>query len=191
MVKNLPANAGVVTDVGSIPGSRRSPRGGHGNPLQHSCLEKPMDRGAWRAPVQGVTQSRTRLKYLCTRRRRGSSGFSEPFRDTSHTGELPSLSRGSSRGAPCSAGQGVRHKRCGENSCQHCGLELRLRHWSQILFAKWTELRKSAKICRTLNHADSGKGESSGRFPCFRDELCHLCTHMFYFLKNFDFCHGV
>ena len=98
MVKNLPANAGVVTDVGSIPGSRRSPRGGHGNPLQHSCLEKPMDRGAWRAPVQGVTQSRTRLKYLCTRRRRGSSGFSEPFRDTSHTGELPSLSRGSSGG---------------------------------------------------------------------------------------------
>ena len=60
MVKNLPANAGVVTDVGSIPGSRRSPRGGHGNPLQYSCLENPMVRGAWRATVHGVTQSRTR-----------------------------------------------------------------------------------------------------------------------------------
>ena len=48
MVKNPPANAG---DLGSIPGSGRSPGGGHGNPLQHSCLENPMDRGAWRATV--------------------------------------------------------------------------------------------------------------------------------------------
>ena len=46
VVKNPPANAGDVRDVGSIPGSEKSPRGGNGNPLQDSCLENPMDRGA-------------------------------------------------------------------------------------------------------------------------------------------------
>ena len=51
-------NAG---DPGSIPGSRRSPGEGNGNPLQYSCLENPMDRGAWWATVQGVTKSRTWL----------------------------------------------------------------------------------------------------------------------------------
>ena len=45
VVKNPPANAGDIRDVGSIPGSGRSPGGEHGNPLQHSCLENPMDRG--------------------------------------------------------------------------------------------------------------------------------------------------
>ena len=55
MVKNLPANAGDVRDVGSIPGSGRSPGGGHGNPLQYSCLENPMDRGTWQAIGCGVT----------------------------------------------------------------------------------------------------------------------------------------
>ena len=48
-------------EPGSVPGSGRSPGGGHGNPLQYSCLENPMDRGAWRAAVHGVTKSRTRL----------------------------------------------------------------------------------------------------------------------------------
>ena len=62
MVKNLPVNAGVVRDVGLIPGSRRSPGGGHGNPLQYSCLENPVVRGTWRATVHGVTQSQTGLK---------------------------------------------------------------------------------------------------------------------------------
>ena len=47
MVKNLPANAGNRGDVGLIPESGRSPGGGHGNPLQYSCLENAMDRGAW------------------------------------------------------------------------------------------------------------------------------------------------
>ena len=51
MVKNLPAKAGDIRDVGSIPGSGRSPGEGHGNPLQYSCLENPMDRGAWQAMV--------------------------------------------------------------------------------------------------------------------------------------------
>ena len=58
VVKNLPANAG---DLGSIPGSGKSPGGGLGNPLQYSCLENPMDRGAWQATVHGVAQSQTQL----------------------------------------------------------------------------------------------------------------------------------
>ena len=53
MVENPPANAGNVRDSGSIHGSGGSPRGGHGNPLQYSCLENPMDRGAWWAAVHG------------------------------------------------------------------------------------------------------------------------------------------
>ena len=57
LVKNPPSNAGGVKDSGSIPGSGRSPGGGHGNPLRYSCLENPMDRGAWRAMAQGVTKS--------------------------------------------------------------------------------------------------------------------------------------
>ena len=59
LVQNLPANAGDVRDVGSIPGSGRSPGGGRGNPLQYSCLENPMDRGAWRVRVHGVAKSLT------------------------------------------------------------------------------------------------------------------------------------
>ena len=59
MVKSLLANAGDVRDVGSIPGSGRSPGGGHGNPLRYSCLGNPMDRGAWWATVYGVTKDTT------------------------------------------------------------------------------------------------------------------------------------
>ena len=54
MVKTLPTNAGDAGDVGSIPGSGRSPEGGNGNPLQYSCLENAMDGGAWWAAVQRV-----------------------------------------------------------------------------------------------------------------------------------------
>ena len=53
LVKNLPANAGDARDAGLIPESGRSPGGGHGNPLQYSCLENPMDRGAWQAKSLG------------------------------------------------------------------------------------------------------------------------------------------
>ena len=53
VVKNLPASAGDIRDVGSIPGWGRSPGGGHGNSLQYSCLENPMDRGEGRATVHG------------------------------------------------------------------------------------------------------------------------------------------
>ena len=59
VVKNLSANAGYIKDMGSFPGWGRSPGGGHGNPLRDSCLENPMDRGAWWAIVHGVTKSET------------------------------------------------------------------------------------------------------------------------------------
>ena len=54
MVKNLPASAGNIRDVSLIPGSGRCPGGGNGNILQYSCLENPMERGAWWATVCGV-----------------------------------------------------------------------------------------------------------------------------------------
>ena len=56
VVKNLPANAGDSRDAGSISGSGRSPGGGNDNPLQHSCLENPMDSGAWWAIIHGVAK---------------------------------------------------------------------------------------------------------------------------------------
>ena len=58
VVESPSANPGDVRDVGLIPGLGRSPGGGHGNPLQCSCLENPMDRGAWQAIVHGVAKSR-------------------------------------------------------------------------------------------------------------------------------------
>ena len=66
VVKNLPANAGNIRDMGFVPGLEdppgRSPGGEHGNPLQHSCLENPMDKGSWLATVRRVTKSLTKLK---------------------------------------------------------------------------------------------------------------------------------
>ena len=56
-IKKLPANAGDIRDAGSASGLGRSPGGGNGNLLQHSCLQNPMDRGAWRATVYRVTKS--------------------------------------------------------------------------------------------------------------------------------------
>ena len=65
MGKESACNAGDTGAAGSIPGSGRSP-GEHGNSLQYSCLESPVDRGAWRATVHGVTKSQTRLEHLST-----------------------------------------------------------------------------------------------------------------------------
>ena len=61
VVKNMPAKARDTGDIGSIPGSERSPGEGNGNALQYSCLENSMDRGAWWAAVHGVTKNQTRL----------------------------------------------------------------------------------------------------------------------------------
>ena len=69
VVRNLPANGGDARDMGSIPGSGRSPGEGNGNTLQYSCLENPMDQGAWWAAVYRVTQSQTRLKQLIAKLR--------------------------------------------------------------------------------------------------------------------------
>ena len=64
LVKNPYASARDTGDMGPIPGSGRSPGEGHGSPFPYSCLENPMDRGAWQATVHGVAQSWTRLKGL-------------------------------------------------------------------------------------------------------------------------------
>ena len=66
VAKNSPASEGDERDVGSVPELGQSPGGGHGNPLQYSCLENPIDRGAWWATVHRVTQSQTQIKQLNT-----------------------------------------------------------------------------------------------------------------------------
>ena len=66
MVKNLPASAGDLKDEGWIPGLGRSPGRGQGGPLQYSCLENPMDRGAWWATAHMAAKSQTQLKRLKT-----------------------------------------------------------------------------------------------------------------------------
>ena len=63
MAENPPANAGDLREVSLNPG------GGHGNPLQYSCLKNPVDRGAWHAAVPGVTKSRTRLRPFSNERK--------------------------------------------------------------------------------------------------------------------------
>ena len=81
MVKNPPASAGNAKDtilgsiLGSIAGSGRSPGEGHGNPFQYSCLEDPMDRGAWQAMVHKIAKSRTRLQQLSMYARKISVGL--------------------------------------------------------------------------------------------------------------------
>ena len=62
MVKNLLANAGHIRNASLVPGLRKSSGGGHGNPLQYSWPENPMDRGDWQAIVHGVAKSRAQLK---------------------------------------------------------------------------------------------------------------------------------
>ena len=66
VVKNPPAKAGDTRDAGSVPGLGRFPGEGHGNPLQYSSLENPMDWGAWWAAVHRVPRSQTQLKWLST-----------------------------------------------------------------------------------------------------------------------------
>ena len=66
MVKSPPANAGDSRDAVSTPGSERSPGEGNGYPLQYSCLENPMDRGAWLATVHGVSKTQTLRDFTFT-----------------------------------------------------------------------------------------------------------------------------
>ena len=95
VVQNLPADAGDAGYEGLVPGSGRSPGGGHGNPLQYSFLENPMDRGAWRATAKGVTKRQTELKrlsmhatsqmrFLKGMKRHKQSQQTENFLQTSH-----------------------------------------------------------------------------------------------------------
>ena len=70
VVKNPPADAGELRDMGSTPGSGRSSGGGHGNPLQYSCLENPMDREALWATAQRVTKSWRQLKQLSVQKQK-------------------------------------------------------------------------------------------------------------------------
>ena len=72
-------------DQGSIPGSGRSPGGGNGNPLQYSCLENPMDRGAWWATVHGVTKSQTRLSGYTTPTEKMNKQATDWEKDTCQT----------------------------------------------------------------------------------------------------------
>ena len=74
VVKNLLSNAGDERDLASIPGLRKLPRGGYGNPLQYSCLKNLMDKIAWQATVHGVAKNQTQLKRLSTPARMGLTG---------------------------------------------------------------------------------------------------------------------
>ena len=90
VVKNLPANARDTGDAGLIPGSGRCPGEGNGNPLQYFCLGNPMDRGAWRATVHRVTNSRTQLKCLACMQH---AGHQQLDKHTALTHHHPSLGR--------------------------------------------------------------------------------------------------
>ena len=74
MVKRLPATAGDARDVGLSPGSGRPPGGGKGGPLQCSCLENPVDRGAWPATAHGVAESRAQPSTRARMARQGERG---------------------------------------------------------------------------------------------------------------------
>ena len=99
VVKNPPANAGDIGDAGLIPGSERSPGSGNGNPLQYSCLENSMDRGAWQATVHGVKMSWTRLsihtgtgqKQLTRIWRGNTEDVGDQFKDPSDSQQCCSL----------------------------------------------------------------------------------------------------
>ena len=75
VVKNPSAHAGDLGDLSSIPGLGRPPGGGHGNPLQYSCLRNPVVRGTWWAIAHGVTKSQTKLKWLPTAHSPCTSGM--------------------------------------------------------------------------------------------------------------------
>ena len=89
VVKNPPASAGDLRDSSLVPGLGSSLRGGHGDPLQYSCLKSPMDRGAWQATVHGVTKSCTVLKRLSTHTYRHTHTQTHTHADKQVTQVLP------------------------------------------------------------------------------------------------------
>ena len=89
VVKNLPANAGDIRNMGLIPGSERSPGGGHGNPLQCSCLENPMDRGACWAIVHRIAKNQTRLKQLSMHEHSNTDGPTDYHTKSERERQIP------------------------------------------------------------------------------------------------------
>ena len=89
VVKNPSASAGDVRDSGSVPGSGKYPGGGHGNPLEYSCLENSMDRGAWRATVHKVAKSWTQLSNLVHTPSRWVLGRLSPLQLKTYTKQDP------------------------------------------------------------------------------------------------------
>ena len=106
VVKNPPVNAGDIRDAGSVPGSGGSPGGGHGDPLQYSCLENPMDRGAWQATDHRAAESDTTRDLAHTRRfslssvleSPGGSAGKEPACSAGDLGLIPGLGRSPGEG---------------------------------------------------------------------------------------------
>ena len=99
IVKNPPAKAGDIRDSGSIPGLGRYPGGGNGNPLQYSCLENPMGRGAWQVIVHRVAKCRTRLNTEThTSAFPGSSAGKEPACNAGDPGSIPGSGRSPGEG---------------------------------------------------------------------------------------------
>ena len=153
MVNNLPASAGDTRDWGLIPGLRRSPGGGNGNPLQYSCLGNPMDRTAWQATVHEVTKSWTWLKHF-TRMQSHSSIYW--ILDLLLT---YSKSTSVSEGIESKAWElgGRRHRACGNNprlwgrnsdhtqplthSVTFCFLSWNTRKWIFSSNIQWSEMR--------------------------------------------------
>ena len=84
-------NAGASGDIGSTSGSGRSPGGGHGKPLQYSCLQNPVDRGAWQATVHSVAKSQTQLKQLSIHASFQGTTNSTDLRKNRLISELPKL----------------------------------------------------------------------------------------------------
>ena len=80
VVKNLPAQAGDVRDVGLVPEPGRSPRIGNGNPLQYSCLENPMARGALMATVHGIAKELNTTEHTCIQSKYSHGGLEVPYR---------------------------------------------------------------------------------------------------------------
>ena len=131
VIKNLPVIAEDVRDISSIPGSGRSPGGGHGNPLLYSCLENPVDRGVGRTTVHGVTKSWTWLKCLSMRACRGGSLQASLVAQTVKRLPTMRVDSGLIPGSGRSSGQG------NGNPLQFSCLENPMDGWSLVGYSLW------------------------------------------------------